>query len=493
MNLRWRGPSLIALIACASACGGPTDPSKLRRGEYGPVKTVRANLLRGLPDVRTGKLQDSKVESVAVDPELAHLLGVKAGFLTASDLGPTYFVDVEARTTMHPPLVLVHGLGSAGVRDFYPILDALSRERRVIAVELPGLGRSRLGGDKPEPNVFASRINSVIAALLGEEAFDLLGHSLGGAVSLIVASSQQERMRRLVLVDVAGILTQDAFAGSQIQYLTGAVSRGSSLGGHALVHVGDRLIDAGQALRPGDEFLLWGSEKLAGVQLQAALHLVQYNMGEVLNANRHPTSIIWGLKDRIAPLRSAELLSSRMKSSRLTFLADAGHTPMLEQPRKLAGHILQFLDAEAPPAPTKNAPWSSQRFGRCEHHDGVIFEGDFAELWIEECSGVVLDRVRVERLWLVESEAAMSRSEVFEGIVARESQIRITGGSVAGDVGLLLQESEADVAGTQILGRHASVQSEGESDLVLSSCSVKSSRGEGAAHGHWVLEDRQGF
>ncbi|MGH3265685.1 MAG: alpha/beta fold hydrolase, partial [Trebonia sp.] len=39
------------------------------------------------------------------------------------------------------PLLLIHGLGSS-LRNWDPVLPALSAERKVIAVDLPGFGRT---------------------------------------------------------------------------------------------------------------------------------------------------------------------------------------------------------------------------------------------------------------------------------------------------------------------------------------------------------------
>ena len=43
----------------------------------------------------------------------------------------------------HPPLVLLHGLGSAATI-FKPIISKLSQDFRVITVDLPGHGKSSL-------------------------------------------------------------------------------------------------------------------------------------------------------------------------------------------------------------------------------------------------------------------------------------------------------------------------------------------------------------
>ncbi|SBT45411.1 alpha/beta fold hydrolase [Micromonospora auratinigra] len=96
------------------------------------------------------------------------------------------------------PLVLLHG-GYGSVETFARIRPALLARRRVIAVDLPGHGRTA-DGDRPWR--YESMADD-IAALLGHldlPAVDLLGYSLGGGVALRAAIQHPARVRRLVLV-----------------------------------------------------------------------------------------------------------------------------------------------------------------------------------------------------------------------------------------------------------------------------------------------------
>jgi pimeloyl-ACP methyl ester carboxylesterase len=104
------------------------------------------------------------------------------------------------RTTEHgagEPLVLLHGGFGAGEM-WEPILPALSAERRVIAVDLPGHG----GSPDPGRPLRAESLAEDIAALLNEPT-DVMGYSLGGLTALRLAIQHPELVRRLVLVSVA--------------------------------------------------------------------------------------------------------------------------------------------------------------------------------------------------------------------------------------------------------------------------------------------------
>ena len=71
----------------------------------------------------------------------------------------------------------------------------------MVAVDVPGFGESAAAGAGFELDAVADRI----VAALGLDAFDLVGHSLGGAIAVAIAARHPEAVRRLVLVSPAGL------------------------------------------------------------------------------------------------------------------------------------------------------------------------------------------------------------------------------------------------------------------------------------------------
>jgi pimeloyl-ACP methyl ester carboxylesterase len=82
------------------------------------------------------------------------------------------------------PLVLIHGLG-ADRHVWAPVMDAVARERDVIAIDMPGFGDTPLDGE-PSPPSLARRIADELSAL-GVERPHVAGNSLGGWVALELA------------------------------------------------------------------------------------------------------------------------------------------------------------------------------------------------------------------------------------------------------------------------------------------------------------------
>src|SRR4051812_42234435 len=100
------------------------------------------------------------------------------------------------------PLVLLHGVASSRLI-WRRVSEPLAARRRVIAVDLPGFGDSAPAGPGFELDAVSDRLADGLADTA--RPFDLVGHSLGGAVAVALAARHTEAVRRLVLVAPAGL------------------------------------------------------------------------------------------------------------------------------------------------------------------------------------------------------------------------------------------------------------------------------------------------
>src|SRR4051794_41000964 len=85
---------------------------------------------------------------------------------------------------------------------FRSVLPELSRDRELIAIDLPGFGES----DRPHPDkynydgpAFAATVSEVLERL-GIARADVLGHSMGGMTGLALGARHPERVGKLVLI-----------------------------------------------------------------------------------------------------------------------------------------------------------------------------------------------------------------------------------------------------------------------------------------------------
>lgn len=109
-----------------------------------------------------------------------------------------HYVDLNPEAE-GPAIVMVHGL-MGQLRNFSHSLSArLAADHRVILVDRPGWGHSLLDGPRPGIAAQAGMIAALIEQL-GLEKPLLVGHSMGGAVSLALGLDRPELVRGLALI-----------------------------------------------------------------------------------------------------------------------------------------------------------------------------------------------------------------------------------------------------------------------------------------------------
>jgi len=104
-----------------------------------------------------------------------------------------------------PPLVLLHG-GAGSWRHWARNIDALARNRLVLAADLPGLGDSALPPTPTTPQAVTAVLSAGLDALLGPGTrFDLMGFSFGAVLSGGLAALRDRDLRSLTLVGAGGL------------------------------------------------------------------------------------------------------------------------------------------------------------------------------------------------------------------------------------------------------------------------------------------------
>lgn len=116
--------------------------------------------------------------------------------------------DGPADTT---PLVIVHGLFGSG-RNWGVIAKRLSAERQVLCVDMRNHGNSFRNPSQSYPDM-ANDLAEVIDA--EGRPCDVLGHSMGGKASMVLALTHPEKVARLVVADIAPV----AYHHSQQEYI----------------------------------------------------------------------------------------------------------------------------------------------------------------------------------------------------------------------------------------------------------------------------------
>jgi esterase len=100
-----------------------------------------------------------------------------------------------------PPLVIAHGLYGSG-RNWGVIARRLADRRSVLAVDMRNHGDSPRHVTQSYPEM-AADLAEVIESL-GQPA-DVLGHSMGGKTSMMLALTRPDLLRRLIIADIAPV------------------------------------------------------------------------------------------------------------------------------------------------------------------------------------------------------------------------------------------------------------------------------------------------
>src|SRR5690625_3924237 len=112
--------------------------------------------------------------------------------------GSVHYVDYGGPDDGRAPFLLVHGLGGSHA-DWWSVGPLLAAQRRVLAVDLPGFGRTPPRGT-PRVSHYGHFVLDFVREQVGEPVI-LAGNSMGGGVALEAAAAGPELVDRLVLLD----------------------------------------------------------------------------------------------------------------------------------------------------------------------------------------------------------------------------------------------------------------------------------------------------
>ncbi len=289
------------------------------------------------------------------------------------DVGGPLHVSVwngdPARTFLCLP-----GLGGSAA-SWLPVGGALSARGRVMAVELPGTGRTPRNGRGSTLENHRRVLSELIARQSGEVV--LVGNSLGGTLALVQAAAEPSSITGVVLTDPALPWVRGAFpstivmAGFGVYLVPGLgewVVRRRLSGGIAerMVALGLRLcaddpasIDAA-VVRAHVEIVrsMQRDPDMASAFVESARSLLGLGMHprrceSILAGVTAPALLLHGARDRFVPLRFAEAAAERHPRLELRVFPDLGHVPQLEAPGRWLAAVEGWLDRSGvgePPA-----------------------------------------------------------------------------------------------------------------------------------------------
>lgn len=249
-----------------------------------------------------------------------------------------------------PPIVLIHGFSTPLFVWDHTVGALIGSGMRVLRYDLFGRGLS----DKPDvpnsPELFEEQLLNLLDGLAITGPVDLLGVSMGGAISVHFWAHHPERVRRVALVSPAGFPLALPVAASLVRLpVLGEVI--VKLIGRRVVErqLDKNLFDPEKRARFMAEFVFQFDDPgyLPSI-LSTLRHMPLAEMAHVYRRaaeNPRPTLLIWGEQDAIIPIGNAALVCQTLPDVTYHAIPNSGHISHYETPDAVNPLLTRFFMA----------------------------------------------------------------------------------------------------------------------------------------------------
>jgi pimeloyl-ACP methyl ester carboxylesterase len=245
------------------------------------------------------------------------------------------------------PVVLLHGFGESG-SIWNKQDEVLQKHCKLIIPDIPGSGNSAM---LQAENVSMEDYADCINALLDEEKIEtciMLGHSMGGYITLAYAEEYANRLKAF------GLVHSTAFADSEEKKATRkkGIELIQQYGGFSFLKntTPNLFADAFKKEHPDEVSSLIEEGKSfrdeALIQYYAAM-MNRPDKTEVLKQSKVPVLFIVGTEDVAAPLNDLLQQVHLPEQSHFHLIEGVGHMSMLEAPEQLNKYLLDFIKSAA--------------------------------------------------------------------------------------------------------------------------------------------------
>jgi 4,5:9,10-diseco-3-hydroxy-5,9,17-trioxoandrosta-1(10),2-diene-4-oate hydrolase len=247
-------------------------------------------------------------------------------------------------------VLILPGLGTS-IDYWQYTIPALAARHRVVAMDLPGFGKS----DKPDASYELSWIVDQVVAFMDAKGIGratIIGGSMGGHLGLMLALNHPERVTKLVLMGSVGNWEPpDPLRDTAIKvlwydslFINGMRERWPEI----FAKMFKRQTPLTQLIFRYDMALRADAARYQpqGRAASRALRSIIYSscrdrLGEV----RCPVLLVWGEEDAVHPASEVGVyFREHLPDSRLVVVADAAHEVMVDQPEVFNRLVLAFLE-----------------------------------------------------------------------------------------------------------------------------------------------------
>ncbi len=276
-------------------------------------------------------------QSNVVPTEIADEGDPEPSAITIEGITIGYRSYPSRRESDSPPIVLIHGFGG-DQSSWVFVAESLSERHDVFTLDLPAHGASSREVGEGTLASLATIVHGFVVAM-GLSRTHIVGHSLGAAIAVQLATDYPQRVVSLVLISGAG-------AGTRVDknYIEGFISANRRKQLKPYIQL--LFADAKHVTREMIERVLMakrieGTETcLRKIAEDAVFSEAGTNVSEILSRLSVPAMIIWGGRDQIAPIEQSEAVPANIK---IEILRDSGHMVQVESARAVNALVSGFV------------------------------------------------------------------------------------------------------------------------------------------------------
>lgn len=232
-------------------------------------------------------------------------------------------------------IVLLHGW-EASIDAFKPVIDYFSNTFKVIALDLPGFGKSDLPKNAWGIDNYASLVKEFLDKMFISYPI-LIGHSFGGRIIISLVANGGIKAHKIVLIDSAGIKPKRKIRYYVKVYTFKAIK--NLLQMPFLKYKTDNVIERARNIFGSGDY-----KNTSGVLRETMVKVVNEDLKGLLPKINAPTLLIWGENDKVTPISDGKQMEKLIPDAGLVVLKDAGHFSYLEKQNEfnlIVGHFLR--------------------------------------------------------------------------------------------------------------------------------------------------------
>lgn len=293
----------------------------------------------------------SAIRNIKSFDELNYKYPVKKVYLPENEFTIAYTDEGKGDNT----IILIHGLGSY-LRAWEKNIGELSKNNRVIAIDLPGYGKSSKEPHTGMMTFYAGIVNELVKELKLNKVV-IGGHSMGGQIGMTTYLKYPQIVKGLVLAAPAGF---ERFTKGQKQWFRDVmtvdgvrlttpegIQNNLASNFYRVPKDADFMVSERMEMRSADDFIPY-----CYAVVQSVHGMVDNPVIDYLQDIKVPTLIFFGENDNLIPNRYlnpgrtveiAKYGASKINNSKLVMIPKTGHFLMFEKPEVFNKETIDFI------------------------------------------------------------------------------------------------------------------------------------------------------